>query len=165
MQRSCYRILVLAGLWLGLSLSVSNAASATNTLVWYKDKDRVDADVRGWELLSLLERVAAETGWQVYVEPDTTYQASVRFRNLASGEALRLLLGDLNFALVPQTNGNARFFVFRTAIQNATRLVRDGSRTVRSTERKRVPNELIVRFKPGVDVEKWARQVGAKIIG
>jgi hypothetical protein len=42
----------------------------TNVLVWNKARDRVDADVRGWELFGLLERIASETGWQ-YVEPDS----------------------------------------------------------------------------------------------
>ena len=36
------------------------------------------------------------------------------------GEALRRLLGSLNFAMVPQTNGPQRLYVFRTAMKNAT---------------------------------------------
>jgi hypothetical protein len=74
--------LALICLWLGLAcFSQANAATATNSLVWNKEKDRVDADIHGWELLSLLERVAAETGWQVYVEPDTAHNSSVKFTN------------------------------------------------------------------------------------
>ena len=125
----------------------------------------MDADIRGWELVSLLERVAAETGWQVYVEPDTTHQASAKFKGLPSGQALRSLLGDLNFALVPQTNGNPRLYVFRTAMHRATRLVRPPDKTAFDSQPRRVPNQLIVRLKPGADIDKWARTLGAKVIG
>src|SRR5258706_6747763 len=79
-----------------------HAATPQNSLVWNKDKDRVDADVRTLALTPLLERIASATGWQVLVEPGTAHTASSKFKNLPSGEALRLLLGDLNFALVPQ---------------------------------------------------------------
>ena len=158
--------LALICLWLGLAcFSQANAATATNSLVWNKEKDRVDADIRGWELLSLLERVAAETGWQVYVEPDTAHNSSVKFKNQASGQALRLLLGDLNFALVPQTNGSPRLYVFRTAMHRATRLIRPPGNLARDSQPKRVPNQLIVRLKPGADIEKWARTLGAKVAG
>src|SRR5688572_21574507 len=109
---------------LAFSLGEGAAAATTNALVWNKAKDRVDADVRGWELFGLLERIASETGWQVYVEPGSGHKASVKFKDLSSGEALRLLLGDLSFALIPQTNDNSRLYVFRTAMQNATRQVR-----------------------------------------
>jgi hypothetical protein len=142
------------------------AAVATNVLVWNKTNDRVDADVRGWELFSLLERIASETGWQVYVEPDSGHQASVKFKDLPSGEALRLLLGDLSFALVPQTNGNSRLYVFSTVMQNATRLVAPAaSASPRDSQPRRVPNQLIVRLKPGADIDQWARLLNAKVIG
>jgi len=154
-------------LWLGVCLNhAAAAATTTNVLVWNKARDRVDADVRGWGLFSLLERVAAETGWQVYVEPDSGHTASVKFKDLPSGEALRLLLGDLNFALIPQTNSNSRLYVFRTVMQNATRLVQPvAGSEVRDATPKRVPNQLIVRLKPGADIDAWARLLNAKVIG
>jgi hypothetical protein len=159
---------VLICVWLGFALDMTGAAAAatTNVLVWNKAKDRVDADVRGWELFGLLERIASETGWQVYVEPDSGHKASVKFDDLPSGEALRLLLGDLNFALVPQTNNNSRLYVFRTAMQNATRQVRPvAGKDLRAAQPKRVPNQLIVRLKPGADIDAWARLLNAKVIG
>jgi hypothetical protein len=152
--------------WLGFSLVQACGAATTNVLVWNKARDRVDADVRGWELFGLLERIASETGWQVYVEPNSGHKASVKFKDLPSGEALRLLLGDLNFALVPQTNGDSRLYVFNTTMQNATRLVQPVTgKDVRETQPKLVPNQLIVRLKPGADIEAWARLLNAKVIG
>lgn len=158
---------VLICLWLGGFLHQAGAAAATtNVLIWSKARDRVDADVRGWELFSLLERIASETGWQVYVEPDSAHTASVKFKDLPSGEALRSLLGDLNFALVPQTNGHSRLYVFSTVMKNATRLVQPAAgKEAREAQPKRVPNQLIVRLKPGADIDAWARQLNAKVIG
>jgi len=140
-------------------------AARDYSLKWQRDKDRIDADVRDLSLPTLLERIASETGWQVFVEPGAKHTASAKFSNLASGDALRLLLGDLNFALVPQTNASPRLYVFRTAMHNATQRVRGAADKPDTARLKRVPNELIVRVKPGTDIEKLARLLGAKVVG
>ena len=153
-------LLLLGLLWIPLAV----AASETNKLVWDAARDRVDADVRGLELTPLLERVAAETGWQVFVEPGTTLIASTKFKNLPTGAALRLLLGDLSFALVPETNSRPHLYVFRTGVSSATQAVRAAPRAEKR-EARRVPNELIVRVKPGTDVDQLAKSLGAKVTG
>jgi thermitase len=138
-------------------------AGTTNSLVW--KNDRVNADVRNWELQSLLEAVAGRTGWQVFAEPGLSHVASASFKNFPPGEALRSLLGNLNFALVPQSNQTTRLFVFRTDIQAATaRILARGAGT-NADQGKHVPNELIVRFKSKADAERWATLLGAKITG
>lgn len=140
------------------------AAETTNYLNWDQSSNKVSADVRDWDLIGLMEAVAAQSGWQVYLEPDYSYKASVKFQNLPPGEALRRLLGSLNFAMVPQTNGPQRLYVFRTALKNATQQVRRaGERT--APKPRRVPNELIVRLRPGTDAEALAKSLGAKIVG
>ncbi len=138
------------------------APKASNRLVWNKEKDRVDADVRGMGLAMLLERIATETGWQVFAEPDTTHNVSAKFKDLPSGEALRLLLGDLNFTFVPHANTSPTLYVFRTDMKQATRLVRAFREAPGS---KRIPNELIVKLRPGADINELARRLGAKVIG
>ena len=89
-------------------LSVSTRAADTNTLVWHRATDRVDADMRGMALWPLLEQIAVEAGWHIYVEPDTTHTTSAKFKDLPSGDALKMLLGNLNFALVPRTSASSR---------------------------------------------------------
>ena len=153
----------LQHLALGLCLSLvfvfhANAAG-TNSLVWHKAADRVDADVRGMALWPLLEQIAVAADWRVYVEPGATRIASAKFKDLPSGDALKMLLGDLNFALVPQTNAPARLYVFTTKMLNATRLVGAGKSA------KRVANELLLKVKPGTDMDALARLLGAKITG
>jgi hypothetical protein len=89
-----------------------------------------------------------------------THAVSAKFKNLPSIEALRMLFGDLNFALVPQTNAVPQLYVFRTERQNATQQVRAPNATA-----KHVPNELIVKLKPGADIDALAKLIGAKVIG
>ena len=147
--------------WLCLAFGpVAARAANTNLLAWHKTTDRVDADVRGMALLPLLEKIAADAGWQVYVEPGVTHATSAKFKNLPSIAALRMLFGNLNFALVPQTNTVPRLYVFRTERQNATQLVRAPRAAA-----KHVPNELLVKLKPGADIDALAKLIGAKVIG
>lgn len=166
MERIWHRRLALALCLWGMVLPcLAVNGAATNFLAWNKATDRVDADVRGWELVSLLEWVATETGWQVYVEPEARHRASVRFQDLPSSEALRRLLGDLNFALVPQTNASPRLYVFRADMQTATRLIRPLRSAAGADQPRRVFNQLIVRLKPGGDIAQYARAFGAKVVG
>ena len=163
MQQIRSRFLPL--LFLMLSWAVASAEPITNLLTWNAAGDRVSADARGWPLLNLLEAIAAQSGWQVLVEPGLEQPASVKFKNLPYSEALRLLLGDLNYALVPQTNGVARFYVFRTEQERATQVVRAAPDPATIAQPRRVPNELIVRVKPGTDIAALAKSLGAKVVG
>ncbi len=152
-----------AGLMLA---SAGGRLIAADTLAWARNKDRVTADINSWDLPQLLERIAADTGWQVYVESNTTHNVSTKFKDRPTGEALRFLLGDLNFTLIPQSNAPARLFVFRTSMQRATQLVRPRPLNILTDLRpQRVPNELVVRLKPGAKIDDIARQLGAKVIG
>lgn len=156
----CVRWLsVVIALALPLSLS-----AATNSLTWDREKNLVSADVRDLDLIELMESVASQSGWNVFLEPDYSYKASTKFQKLPPGEALRRLLGSLNFAMVPQTDGPQRLYVFRTTMKNATQQVRRaGEKT--APKPRRIPNELIVRLKPGTDAEALAKSLGAKIVG
>src|SRR5262249_23184596 len=63
----------------------------------------------------------------------------------------------------PQSNGPARLYVFRTSQRNATQLVKPG-RDARDRGRL-IPNELIVRLRPGARIDELARALGAKVVG
>ena len=150
---------LLAAVCLWLAFGFSARAASTNSIVWHKAADRVDADVRGEALWPLLERLAVAAEWKIFVEPGAERNASAKFKDLPSGDALKMLLGDLNFAMVPQTNGPSLLYVFRTTMQNATRQV------VVARPVKRVANELLVRVKPGTDIDALAKLMGAKVVG
>ncbi len=165
MRRAYYHVFCIACAGLMLA-SAAGAALAADTLVWSRNKDRMSADISSWDLSQLLERIAADTGWQVYVESNTSHSVSAKFKDRPTGDGLRFLLGDLNFSLMPQTNASARLFVFRTSMQRATQLVRPRPLEILLDLRpRRVANELVVRLKPGAKIDDLARQLGAKVIG
>ncbi len=146
---------------MALGLVTATPATATDTFNWRTNQNLVSADIQSGELSKLLEQVASLTGWQVFLEPGTTRAVSAKFNNLPPGEALRLLLGELNFALVPETNASPKLFVFRTSRQNATLLVRPARAAESGSQAKLIPNELIVRLKPGAKIDELARLLGA----
>lgn len=132
-------------------------------LTWNRTSDKVSADISDGELLPLLERIAQDTGWQVFVEPEAGQKVSAKFKDLPSGEALRLLLGDLNFALVPDQN-NQRLYVFKTSRLKATQRVM-ARPIAQDTKAKLIGNELILRLKPGANIDEIAKALGAKVVG
>jgi len=146
------RICVMTLVCLACAIGFGAHAANTNSLVWHKATDHVDADIRGEALWPLLEQIAAGAEWKIFVEPGAEHQASAKFKNLPSGDALKMLLGDLNFALVPQTNAPARLYVFRTSMQNATRQV------LTAKSARHTANELVLRVKPGTDMDALASQ-------
>ena len=165
-----YRIGILAAmtrvcltLWMPLLILLMGPGSplqAADQLVWKSDK--VAADISGWKLPKLLETLSTATGWQIFVEPETEHVVSTRFKDRPQGEALRLLLGDLNFALLPpQTNGPSRLYVFRTSMQEATQLIKAAEKK----DAARIGNELIVTLKPGANIDELAKKLGAKVVG
>jgi hypothetical protein len=136
---------------------------AVDSLKW--QGDRVAAEIGSWNLDQLLEKLVEVTGWEIYIEPDTTRKISVKFKDRPQGEALRLLLGDLNFALLPaQGKGAPRLFVFRTSVQEATQLVKAAPKAPDKTA-KPIPNELIVTLRPGANIDELAKKLGAKVTG
>ncbi len=152
-------------LWFAIALFAAAPSWAGNTLNWETNRNRVSADIQSRALIPVLEQIASLTGWHVFVEPDTGRSISAKFSDLSPGEALHLLLGDLSFALVPETNAASKLFVFRTAMKNATQLVRPADTADSRAGGKPIPNELIVRLKPGAKIDELARALGAKVIG
>jgi len=146
-----------------LAAGLTAQAADTNSLVWLVAHDSVTAELHGQPLWPLLEDIAHQTGWHIFVEPGATHSASTRFSNLPAGEALHKLLGDLNFALVPKTNGPTLLYVFTTSMLNATQPVRVAKPVVK--RQAHVANELIVKLKPGADIDALAKSIGAKVVG
>jgi hypothetical protein len=152
-------------LMLVLLLAPLGLIRAEESLVWRTNSNRIDAEISSWPLQKLLEKISAQTGWKVFIEPGTRHDVSVKFRNLPLGNALRSLLGNLNFALVPETNGASKLFVFRTSVSQATQLVAAGKTGDANKKSSRIANEIIVTLKPGANIDAIARALGAKVTG
>jgi len=143
-------------------LAVSPCVAAdTNILTWNAGQNSVTANIHGEALWPLLEDIAHQTGWHIFVEPGAKRNTSVKFQGLPEGEALHKLLGQLNFAIVPRTNGPQELYVFTTKMQNATERVA----LPKAGPMKHVPNQLMVRLKPGTDIDAIAKARGAKVVG
>jgi thermitase len=151
---------VCLALLLASAACPARASDTTNALSWRAKQNQVDAEIQKWPLPKLLKKIAAVTGWKVYVEPGTTATVSTKFKNLPEDEALRRLLGKLNY-FRDETNGVSRLFVFRTASKAATQAVQ-----AEPKKDYRIPNELLVKLKnnPTNSIDQLAKQLGAKII-
>src|SRR5580704_624437 len=149
-------------LWLSF-FTFAPGLMASDSLVWHREQDRVDADIESWDVRDLLEHVAAATGWHIFLDPGAIHKVSVKFKDLPSGEALHSMLSGLNFVMVPQTNAPSQLFVFRTSRQQATRVI---MAAIPKSARP-ISNELIVTLKKGskTKIDDLARALGAKVIG
>jgi len=141
--------------------SITARAAETNSLVWLAEHNQVSADIHGESLWPLLEDLAHQTGWNIFVEPGASHTASVKFQNLPAGEALSKLLGTLNYAIVPQTNGTQQLYVFKTTMDNATQRV---TAPPKVAPMRHVANQLLVKLKPGADIDALAKARGAKVV-
>ncbi len=158
MRRICQFVAVALGLVLGLASAKSPAA---DSLVWRVKQNQVDASIDNGALVPLLKRISRATGWKVYVEPGAAADVSVKFKEVTQDEALRRLLGKLNYAK-DETNGVTRLRVFRTIAGAATEAV--------PPEKKdfRIHNEDLVKLKHGANtnvIDQLAKKLGAKITG
>jgi hypothetical protein len=152
------------GFWLGVTLS----AWPADSLVWRNADNRVDAQIDSWNLPKLLQQIAAGSGWQVYLEPGTEYKVSAKFRGFSVSEALSYLLGNLNYALLPQPNSASKLFVYKNSLQDATQLITPPEKGGKMSKTgKPISNELIVALKPDSKetIEELAKRLGAKIVG
>ena len=144
----------------------SSGAATTNSVVWDTKSNSVTADVRGIALWPLLEDIAHQTGWHIFVEPGLEqHKTDVKFSDLQRGEALKKLLGDLNFAFVPQSTGPDFLYIFTSSMRAATRPVATDPNSGKKVPAKHVPNELILKVKPGTDIDALAKSLGAKVVG
>ena len=138
-------------------------AAGKDSLTWTKNPDRVTADIGGTPLDEVLRLVSDATGWQVFVEPNARHITNVKFADRPPSEALKLLLGDVSFALIPQTNGPNRLLVFKTQVGEATQLV--AGRKGREETSKPIRDEVVVTLKKGAKIDELAKKLGATVIG
>lgn len=153
------RLVALLGLFLVLLALPSLSASAK--LRWDPEKSRLDAQIENGALEAVLLDLALATGWQIYLEPGTEHVVSAKFTDLPSSQALRLLLGNINYALIPQKDAPPKLLIFRSQLDKATRLIAP----VAKEESALIENELILQLKPGSDIEAIAKQLDATVVG
>jgi hypothetical protein len=144
-----------------LLFSLATAIRAEDFLQWNTSGKSVSARFEDAPLSKVLERIAAASGWQIYIEPGFDRSVSVRFRDRSPGEALLQILSDMNFALIPQPAGPARLYIFRTSVNQATQEIAPGR------PGSIIPNELLVSLSSDstATIESLAGKLGAEIVG
>ncbi|MFO1459494.1 MAG: S8 family serine peptidase [Verrucomicrobiota bacterium] len=166
MRQRWFRILVLCAGYVLLfgsppTIFAADKPSNASALLWQSASNRVDAHISAWPLDKVLGRIARATGWEIFVEPGMERPINATFTGLSPQQALTRLLGGLSFSLQPRPGAPARLLIYQSDRDRATRRVEDPQRP------GKIPNELIVRLKPGskVSIEQLARQLGGKVIG
>ncbi|HEY3914523.1 MAG TPA: S8 family serine peptidase [Verrucomicrobiae bacterium] len=156
-MRRIWKFLALA---IALTLGMGGAESqAANSLDWHAKQDQVDANIDNQSLIPVLKKIARVTGWRVFVEPGAATSVSVKFKELSQDEALRRLLGKLNYFKY-ETNGVTRLLVFRSIRSAATEAV------LAEKKDHRIHDEDLVKMKRGAStnsIDELAKKVGAKI--
>lgn len=139
---------------------------AGNALTWNAEKQTLDVSLEGAPLIETLEDLAQQTGWHIYLEPAPGKTFTTRFKGLSRGEAMRVLIGDMNYAFVPDAKGPTKLIVFRTSREAATiRIAGEEPRQHRPPTVNKVSNQLIVKLKPGARIEDIAKKYGATVKG
>lgn len=162
---SALRYWLLLTLGLLLAQMAQAAAAPEDRLTWHADQQTLDVNLNKTPLIPALDQLARITGWHIYLEPVPGKTITTRFTGLSRGEAMRVLLGDMNYAFVPQSDGPTKLFVFRTSRDAATTVLRGEAAKAKPADDRRIPNQLIIKVKPGTDIEALAKKLGAKITG
>src|SRR5687767_6237469 len=165
------RLAIILGLFVAMARAWGADAdfelSSKDGFLGFNAKDRkFTAAIESAPLKKVMAKLGAATGWKVFIDPAAQHTVSAQFTNRATGDALRLLLGRLNFAVVPQKDGPSKLLVFQNRARDATELVEpvkeksEGSKDL-------IKNELIVSLAKNSKrtIEDLARQLGAKIVG
>lgn len=153
---------ILLGPHSAFSAATSDSKEASQVLTWRKNKS-ADAQIENLPLPKVLSRLSSATGWKIFLQPGLDQKVSVQFRNATQGDALKLLLGNLSYALVPQTGGGAKLYVYKTSLSDATTLIEPDRA---SRPKNWLDKEMIISLAPGSkqDVDKLGEELGGKVV-
>ena len=150
---------------LGASCLVLSLQAKPPKVSYDRGSGRLSVEATGQPLVDVLGKVAAQTGWHIFIEPDANPGIETKFQDVRVGRGIELLVGRMNYALIPQTGEPTRLFVFRTSRDQATLRVQAAAEELPTITIRRIGNELIVTVEPGTDIEELARRLGAKVAG
>ena len=129
------------------------------------------AQLEKCSLENVLQALSEQGRWQIFVEPELRLQVTTRFKNLTHSQALRRLLSDVNFAIIPSPKASSRLLVYKTSSEKAVVRIVPTKRLAKLKKIRikpgKIPNELVVTLEPGsgIDIDALAAELGAKIVG
>jgi hypothetical protein len=139
-------------------------------LKWEAD-GTASAQLEKCSLEKVLQSLSEQGRWQIFVEPELRLQVTTRFKNLTHSQALRRLLSDVNFAIIPSPKASSRLLVYKTSSEKAVVRIIPTKRLAKLKKVRikpgKIPNELVVTLEPGsgIDIDALAAELGAKIVG
>ena len=139
-------------------------------LKWEAD-GTASAQLEKCSLEKVLQSLSEQGRWQIFVEPELRLQVTTRFKNLTHSQALRRLLSDVNFAIIPSPKASSRLLVYKTSSEKAVVRIVPTKRLAKLKKVRikpgKIPNELVVTLEPGsgIDIDALAAELGAKIVG
>ncbi len=158
----------MARFLLGIMIAIQGlgGTNAAYSLHWNTASNRVDARIPGVPLSKVLTRLARQTEWEIRIESGKDRTVLTEFSDLPPRDALRALLGEFSFVLIPERNKPSRLLVYQSSADAADTLVNPGDDEY-TLEPGPIPNELIVRIKPGskLQIDELAKKLGAKVVG
>ena len=139
-------------------------AHAGDSVLWSTNKAGVSVDIKDWDLIKLLKKVAAVSGWRIYMEAGTTAKITATFSGDTPDEAIKRLLAGVNYTKDATSNGIPRLRVYRTIPTAAVEAMEPSSPDAKDY---RIRNELLVRLKRNSteSIDDIAKALGAKIVG
>jgi hypothetical protein len=154
-------------IWLVLAAIGSFSFAAEPSFTWDAKERRLSAAVESAPIKKALGKLAEATGWKVFIDPQVNETISAEFKARGANDALKSLLGSVNFALVPakEKDAPAQLYVFRSSMSQATELIEIEKNTGRPKDW--IKNEIIVTLHPDSkrDIDALAKKWSAKIIG
>ncbi len=131
---------------------------------WHAEEKKMDADIQGMSLERILGQLARSSGWRVLLQPGSSRPVYAKFRGADRGEALRLILGDLNYALLPQAEGGSELRVYKTIPTAATQVILPGDPKM---SKDWLSREVLVSLSPDskINIDDLAKKLGGKVVG
>ena len=166
---------IALGLLIATMTPVANETktpSPGDELEWRAD-GTATVQIEQWPLEKVLQSLSEQGRWQILVEPDLQLRITTRFKDLKHPEALRRLLSDVNFAIIPTPGSPSKLLVYKTSSTRALvriiptrRLAKRQPDDDKEKGGMKIPNELVVTLKPdsGIDIEELAKKLGAEIV-
>jgi hypothetical protein len=125
-------------------LFASNNADAQDInieegLIKWDANGKVTASIENQPLEKILQLLSDQEKWQILVEPGLKLNVTTRFKDLTQTEALRRLLNDVNFVIIPSKRNQSKMLVYQTSSDNAVRKITPKIRNTKSsfTKKKR----------------------------
>ena len=139
-------------------------------LKWGKD-GKASAQFEKCPLEKVLQSLSEQGQWQIFIEPELRLQVTTRFKNLTHSQALRRLLSDVNFAIIPSprprpgclfTKLHPKKRSFESSQPSAWPSVKKPG-----LSRVKSPTNSSSRSSraQGIDIDALAAELGAKIVG